>query len=724
MRSKILKNLVVASFMTTILTINTYAMETVEMNLTYDGKSHKYSAKEITLMVDDRKIENLTMPPVIINDYTLVPAREVFEELGAIVGWNGATQEVYVAYGADLVVLQINNSVANLNGNPIIMDSAPKIINDKTMIPIRFASEALGFQVGWDGTNRIVSVKSPDTFEPLPEIPADNVDDSDEVDHETNQGSVVDEGASNTGDMVPAVDISNSKIEERSYPETTVSNLTPPSGSNHSVIINASSEISKVDKFLLPDNRLVIDIYNSDMQLPKTEYTVSTGAVKKIRAAQNQVTPQKVTRIVLELESGVNYAVSLSGDRKSLSVNFEKNSIQDVSFNSDGNYEYITITGAKSLGPEITSLSNPERLVVDFSFTDITAGELNANGKFVQSIRKAMFDEQTGRVVIELKSRVKYTVSSAGNSVTIRLEEPTYKNISYDGEQKIITLKKNPYNPININSIIHTDRYNDYKYILTLPGNYQDIYGYGEYEINDSNVGSISLVTTGSSTQITINEKKVFALKIYEDGENIYIGLKNPKEVYSKVVVIDPGHGGSDPGTSGHGMQEKVLTLDIGLKLKAILEKNYEKTGIKVYTTRAEDVYVSRFDRAPFANDIGDLFVSIHLNSAHPNPVPNGTETYYYPHANDSTIGISTLQTAEIFHKNLINTLQLNDRKVKKDSFTVILDTKIPSVLCEIGFLSSESDAQKLLAEEFRELTAQALYDSIIEVFGVYTPKR
>jgi hypothetical protein len=210
--------------------------------------------------------------------------------------------------------------------------------------------------------------------------------------------------------MVPAVDVSNSKIEERSYPETTVSNLTPPSGSNHSVIINASSEISKVDKFLLPDNRLVIDIYNSDMQLPKTEYTVSTVAVKKIRAAQNQVTPQKVTRIVLELESGVNYAVSLSGDRKSLSVNFEKNSIQDVSFNSDGNYEYITITGAKSLGPEITSLSNPERLVVDFSFTDITAGELNANGKFVQSIRKAMFDEQTGRVVIELKSRVKYTV--------------------------------------------------------------------------------------------------------------------------------------------------------------------------------------------------------------------------------------------------------------------------------------------------------------------------
>lgn len=724
MRSKILKNLVVASFMTTILTINTYAMQTVEMNLTYDGKVHKYSAKEITLMVDNRKIENLTMPPVIINDYTLVPAREVFEELGAVVGWNGATQEVYVAYGADLVVLQINNSVANLNGNPIIMDSAPKIINEKTMIPIRFASEALGFQVGWDGTNRIVSVKSPEPSESVPEIPIENGGNSNEVNHETNQGSVVDEGVANTGSIVPAVDVSDAKIEEKNYPETTISNLTVPSGSNHSITIGASSEISKVDKFLLPDNRLVIDIYNSDMQLSKTEYTVSTGAVKKIRAAQNQVTPQKITRIVLELESGVNYAVSLSGDRKSLSVNFEKNSIRDVSFNSDGNYEYITITGAKSLGPEIVSLSNPERLVVDFSFTDITAGEVNANGKFVQSIRKAMFDEQTARVVIDLKSKVKYTVSSSGNSLVVRLEEPTYKNISYNGEQKIITLKKNPYNPININSIIHTDRYNDYKYTLTLPGNYQDIYGYGEYEVNDANIGNINLVTTGANTQIIINEKKVFALKIYEDSENIYIGLKNPKEVYSKVVVIDPGHGGSDPGTAGHGMQEKVLTLDIGLKLKAILEENYGKTGIKVYITRAEDVYVSRFDRAPFANDIGDLFVSIHLNSAHPNTVPNGTETYYYPHANDSTIEISTLQTAEIFHKNLINTLQLSDRKVKKEAFTVILDTKIPSVLCEIGFLSNENDGQKLLTDGFRQLTAQALYDSIIEVFGVYTPKR
>jgi len=715
---------------------------TVNMNLTYDGKIHKYTAEELVLKVDGKELKNLTMPPVVLNNYTLVPAREVFEQLGAFVDWDGDNGLVYITYGADLVMLQIDNSVAYLNEKPIMMEVAPKIINAKTMIPVRFAAEALGFVVGWDSEKRIVAVDSPVDEAPnnpyiTPQTPSpstppvtDNSNNNSNdyiANHigEDESTEPLDMPISSLEDIIPAKDVSKTKITAAKYPETSITAINMIDNGRHAVDILASSEISKVETLLLPDNRLVVDFYGAEMKVSKTEFLPKTAAsYRKIRVAQNQLVPEKITRVVLELQNAVNYSVFLSTDRKSLSIDFEMNTVTDVSYKSDGSASLITITGNRTPAVTISNLTNPSRLVIDIPFSKIDVKEMPISNHFVTALRTGQFEENTARVVLDLKDKVKYSVTHSGNSTVVRIEEPTYKNILYNNDTKTIMLAKDSSAPISAGSIVKTDKYSKGQYVFTLPGNYSAVYGYGDYEVNDNNLRNISIQTTGGATQITANEKKVFEAVITEDSQYIYITFKNPKEVYTKVVVIDPGHGGSDPGTSGFGVDEKTYTLDIAMQLMDMLNENFAYTGVKAYATRTDDTYMSRFERGPYANEIGDLFVSIHLNSAAPNQVPNGTETYYYPHSNDATIGISTQKTADIFQKNLLSVLGATDRKVKENSYTVLLETKIPSVLCEIGFLSNPEEAAKLKTPAYRQMSAQALYSAIMETFSVYTPKR
>ncbi|MBP3361725.1 MAG: PT domain-containing protein [Clostridia bacterium] len=96
--------------------------------------------------------------PVIINERTLLPVRAVVEELGGIVNWNGDTREVTLNYGTDEILLTIDSDVAYLNNEAKTLDSKPTIINDRTMLPIRFIAENFGFGVDWNGEEQIVTI--------------------------------------------------------------------------------------------------------------------------------------------------------------------------------------------------------------------------------------------------------------------------------------------------------------------------------------------------------------------------------------------------------------------------------------------------------------------------------------------------------------------------------------------------------------------------------------
>ncbi len=178
-----------------------------------------------------------------------------------------------------------------------------------------------------------------------------------------------------------------------------------------------------------------------------------------------------------------------------------------------------------------------------------------------------------------------------------------------------------------------------------------------------------------------------------------------------KVVVIDPGHGGIDSGAIGAtGLLEKEVNIDVAERLKKFLEN----AGAVVVMTREGDRSASNSKRVNIANDAkADVFLSIHAN-AYSNPDSNGTETFYC--SNNSNRDASRY-LAQQLQRELIEELGRRDRGVKTRSFYVIKETKMPSALVELAFLTNKEEEALLRKPEARAASAEALFKGLEAYF-------
>lgn len=189
-------------------------------------------------------------------------------------------------------------------------------------------------------------------------------------------------------------------------------------------------------------------------------------------------------------------------------------------------------------------------------------------------------------------------------------------------------------------------------------------------------------------------------------------------------IVLDPGHGGKDPGKQNLQLKvdEKTMTLDVARRLATLLRRS----GHEVLLTRDGDTFVELKDRAAFANRAkADLFISIHFN-ADDSAQANGTETYCLtPAGQQSTNTTSGKGAARALAGNrhdalnallafetqrmLVRNLGGADRGVRRARFAVLTDLNCPGVLVETAFLSNPAEARKVASESFRQAIAQNL---------------
>lgn len=115
--------------------------------------------KDAPIVVYDNTILGFEQAPVIDEGRTLIPIRFLFEKMGATVDWDGETQTATISQNNTAVAFSINDTEADVNGQTVSMDVPARLINDKTMVPVRFLSENLGYTVDWDGEKRIITIK-------------------------------------------------------------------------------------------------------------------------------------------------------------------------------------------------------------------------------------------------------------------------------------------------------------------------------------------------------------------------------------------------------------------------------------------------------------------------------------------------------------------------------------------------------------------------------------
>ncbi len=174
------------------------------------------------------------------------------------------------------------------------------------------------------------------------------------------------------------------------------------------------------------------------------------------------------------------------------------------------------------------------------------------------------------------------------------------------------------------------------------------------------------------------------------------------------IVVIDPGHGGPDPGAVGIGnIYEKNIVLDISRQVAAILQQQ----GVQVVMTRSDDRDLDLEPRVQIAERANaTAFVSIHANAiSMSRPEVNGVETYYY---------VSGLPLAQAIHSSILQSgLGMRDRGVRQARFYVIRRTSMPAVLVETGFVTGAEDAPRLADPNFRSRMAVAIARGILNYF-------
>lgn len=196
--------------------------------------------------------------------------------------------------------------------------------------------------------------------------------------------------------------------------------------------------------------------------------------------------------------------------------------------------------------------------------------------------------------------------------------------------------------------------------------------------------------------------------------------------VSGRKIVIDPGHGGGDPGAkTANGLAEKQLNLDVALRLKKYLsrvgvycimiretDRDYFGFGNSIGSKKRRDLN----HRIQIANESkADIFLSIHANSF-PQTIYHGAQTFYNSNNPESE------RLAKAIQEQLVSSLGPNHRKAKKGDFRVLELTQMPGVIIETGFLSNPEEARLLATEQYREQLASAIYHGLIKYFRSQSP--
>ena len=332
-----------------------------------------------------------------------------------------------------------------------------------------------------------------------------------------------------------------------------------------------------------------------------------------------------------------------------------------------------------------------------------------------------------GRVTIEVKNTI------LGKSSRLRVSGGTIPRpfmISQSHPRTVaITVQSNPPSKYKVYALTNPDR-------LVV-----DVYHRPQDEIRQ--IGDLTRPSTPAAPAMTmpsapvipsptVSEPAVIALPKMSDGV--------------RTIVIDPGHGGRDPGTIGrHGTTEKDITLKVATLVKDMLGK---APNTRVLMTRERDVFIELEDRAKFANSKeADLFVSIHVNS-HPHKGVRGLEIYHFGEAkdqralevaarengtplNNTGVGWEYLVADLLTSKKIENSLELAwtakqamvtrlngrystiDHGVKTAPFYVLRFTTMPSILAEIAFMSNPAEEEQMRTQAFLTHIAESIVDGV-----------
>ena len=417
---------------------------------------------------------------------------------------------------------------------------------------------------------------------------------------------------------------------------------------------------------------------------------------------------------------------------------FEPDSNLNIVIKSvDVNQNQVILSGLGNIGVrEPFILENPSRVIFDIPNSSLASKNLYKSVRLRNKdvIRVGEVEETITRVVVETKTPENYISIVSPDLQSLIITPKNYTDFSSLPNSKIAAQVED----------IKVNRRGENTTIITLVASHPVIHNLSHFLGRDNSILSLFNVNApdkhwienlpktkqfknldiefmkrypnGSKWHFNINPNTAVETRLSLDGRIIELTLKDTdiNSIYpfnaplSKTkIVLDPGHGGNDPGAERDGIYEKEINLDVARRVAKYLSK----AGIKVVMTRNSDKTVSLHDRSTLSNrEKPDAFLSIHVNAS-VNSKIRGIETHWYTPRSKGL--------AQVVQNNMMSKINTPDRGIKKSRFYVIRHTKAPSVLVEIGFMSNNRERYELLQPERRDITAKSIADAIIKYLSL-----
>lgn len=645
-------------------------------------QSSKLSSDEEAnaIYIMDKKLEGSV--PFFSDDKVYVPARTVSEALGYKVYWYSAKKRMDFVKDKKKISMTVDNKTVTSGIKKIKLEEAVIMHNEKVYMPVSVLEKVMSYFTASDAGKATVWI-------------------SDKKIVKTNPSN-------NTGE----------NKGQNNYATANVTDISVDISMGFPVIkIMADNAFDYTSFALSGPERFVIDIQNAVVKTSFDSKEVKCGAITQVRIGQFSLTPSKVVRLVVDMESSRACKIVQSEDKKTLTLIYA-NLIKPVAIGKEGNQDVITITGTDAFKTVATKLENPDRLVFDIA-GGVHDGEdqiINTESTLLKSVRTGQFDSGTARVVLDVNPNVFYYVESLGNITKIYLSDIPYDFFVYRKYYNSAYIDINPGLQVEYQASI--DKENSILKIV-IPQNLEVVSR--RYEINDNVMEYIEVkeqtVRKKPQTIVIFKMKQLVNYELLSPAITELVKLKfkyTATRFEDLTIIIDAGHGGRDPGAvASDGTMEKDLTLDVAKRLNSKLQA----IGFKTIMTRSDDTYVDLATRADTANNsYADFFMSIHFNAF--NSKTKGIETLYFPNTVTDENPVENKKIADIFHSEVTTALNMPSRGITaRPNLYVLNKTKMPAILSELGFMTNPGELEKIKTEEYREMAAKALAVSIIKYF-------
>ena len=308
--------------------------------------------------------------------------------------------------------------------------------------------------------------------------------------------------------------------------------------------------------------------------------------------------------------------------------------------------------------------------------------------------------------------------AGSGSTISAPATALSLQSVQQQGSKTIITIRHGSGNPYSTTKSTATQLGMKLSNV-TLGNSIQKTYGSGPLR------ELLIAADTNTTANMTLTLQSGAYCTVKETGDNLIITAYNQHDagesgLQGKVIVIDPGHGGSDPGAIGRvlGVTDADLGLTIGQKLRTLLQAQ----GATVIMTRDSDIRVGLSDRPAMSNKAeADLFISIHGNSAE-NTAAKGIQVYYY--APDTNANLM----AQRFIRNKLATevsksMQAatgSTSSVRTANYAVLRENDRPSILVEVGFVSNAEEEALLAEDSYRQKLANGIYQGVLNYLNQY----